>query len=123
MLGIPENRCIDFYGAVEHPVLYCDCKNHHFHVPAYSRAIIRDIHTLQPVPNGAPGILNLVSPLLRSMPLHSIMTDDLAILHEGHECGCGNPAPWFELLGRAGVRDVKTCAAGAAEFLQGQPPA
>jgi Coenzyme F390 synthetase len=34
VLGIEEDHCIDFFGAVEHPVLYCDCKNHHFHIPA-----------------------------------------------------------------------------------------
>lgn len=126
VLGIPEKNCIDFFGAVEHPVLYCDCKNHHFHVPAYSRVIIRDPHTLLPVPNGTPGILNLVSPLMRSMPLHSILTDDLAVLHGAGTCTCGNPAPWFELLGRAGIQDVKTCAANAAQFLDttgNTPPA
>ena len=118
VLGIQEDHCIDFFGAVEHPVLYCDCKNHHFHIPVYSRAVIRDVNTLAPVSYGVPGILNLLSPLMRSMPLHSIMTDDLAILHEGAACGCGNPAPYFELLGRAGLHEIKTCAAGAAQFLE-----
>ena len=117
MLGIEEDHCIDFFGTVEHPVLYCDCKNHHFHIPAYSRAIIRDVNTLEPLGYGVPGILNLLSPLMRSMPLHSIMNDDLAILHEGTTCACGNPAPYFELLGRAGLHEIKTCAAGTAQFL------
>ena len=117
VLGIKEDHCIDFFGAVEHPVLYCDCKNHHFHIPAYSRIIIRDVNTLGPLGYGEAGILNLLSPLMRSMPLHSIMTDDLAILHEGAACGCGNPAPYFELLGRAGLHEIKTCAAGATQFL------
>ena len=126
VLGIPESHCVDFFGAVEHPVLYCDCKNHHFHIPVYSRVIIRDVNTLEPLGYGVPGILNLLNPLMRSMPLHSIMTDDLAILREGAECGCGNPAPYFELLGRAGLQDIKTCAAGAAQFLMNDallPPA
>ncbi len=118
VLGIREDRCIDFFGAVEHPVLYCDCKNHHFHVPVYSRVLIRDMNSFMPLGYGEPGILNLLSPLMRSMPLHSIMTDDLAILHEGKECGCGNPAPYFELLGRAGLQGIKTCAAGAGQFLE-----
>lgn len=122
VLGIPATNCIDIYGAVEHPIVYCDCPNHHFHVPVYSRVIIRDVDTLQPVPYGQAGILNLLSPMLRAMPLHSIMTDDLAILHKGSECGCGNPAPYFELLGRAGLQDIKTCAAGAASFLNAIPP-
>lgn len=120
VLGIPESRFVDFFSVVEHPLPYCDCKNHHFHVPVYSRAIIRDAATLQPLPYGMPGILNLLSPLLRSMPLHSILTDDLAILHPGAKCGCGNTAPYFELLGRAGLHDIKTCAAGAAQFIQPQ---
>lgn len=117
VLGIPKSHCIDFYGAVEHPVLYSACKNNHFHVPVYSRAIVRDVNTLQPVPFGTPGILNLLSPLVRSMPLHSIVTDDLAVLQHKNPCTCGNPAPYFKLLGRAGLKDVKTCATNAAQFL------
>lgn len=117
VLGIQEEHCRDFFGVVEHPVVYCDCKNHHFHVPVYSRVIIRDVRTLEPVPYGEAGILNLLTPVMRSMPLHSIMTDDLAVLHPGTQCGCGNPAPYFEILGRSGLQDIKTCAAGAAQFL------
>jgi len=52
VLGIEETDIFEFFGAVEHPILYCDCKNHHFHVPAYSRVIIRDVETLKPVENG-----------------------------------------------------------------------
>jgi hypothetical protein len=56
--------------------------------------------------------------MLTSMPFCSVMTDDLAVLHPGGSCGCGNPAPWFDVLGRVGLSDIKTCAAGAAELLQ-----
>lgn len=118
-LGVAAADCKDFFGAVEHPVLYCDCKHHHFHVPVYSRVIIRDVKTLQPVENGTPGLLNLISPLVGSMPLVSVMTDDIAILHEGESCGCGIMSPWFEILGRVGLQGIKTCAAGAAERLEG----
>lgn len=119
VLGIKENRCREFFGAVEHPVLYCDCKNHHFHIPIYSRVIIRDIKTLEPVERGQVGLMNFITPMLESMPLLSVMTDDLGVLHDGRECGCGNHAPYFEILGRVGVKDIKTCAAGAAELLGG----
>jgi phenylacetate-coenzyme A ligase PaaK-like adenylate-forming protein len=120
VLGIKEENCREFFGAVEHPIIYCDCKNHHFHVPVYSRVIIRDIHTLLPVKNGEVGLINLVTPMLESMPLVSVMTDDLGILHEGSECGCGINSPYFEIIGRVGVKDIKTCAAGASELLQKQ---
>jgi hypothetical protein len=116
LLGIAEKNCHDFFGAVEHPVLYCDCPRHHFHVPVYSRVIIRDAKTLEPLPFEQPGLLNLVTPLMNSMPFVSVMTDDLAVLHEGSSCGCGIESPWFEILGRVGLENIKTCAAGAAEL-------
>ncbi len=121
VLGIREENCKEFFGAVEHPIVYCDCKKHHFHVPAYSRVIIRDVNTLQPVRNGEPGLVNLITPMLESIPLVSVMTDDLGVLHDGKDCGCGISAPYFEIIGRTGVRDIKTCAAGAQELLGREP--
>jgi len=116
-LGIEESNFRDFYGAVEHPIVYCDCKNHHFHVPIYSRVIIRDVKTLKPVGYGEPGLINLVTPLMKSMPYVSIMTDDIAVMHEGKHCGCGIESPYFEILGRTGMADLKTCAITVDEFL------
>ena len=115
-LGLPDSRIREFFGAVEHPIAYFDCPKHHFHVPVYSRVIIRD-EAMNPLPYGAPGILNLLTPMVTSMPFTSVMTDDLAILRPAEECGCGIRAPWFEVLGRVGLADIKTCAAGAGELL------
>lgn len=117
VLGIQESDCKEFFGAVEHPMVYCDCKNHHFHVPTYSRVIIRDVNTLLPVENGKAGLVNFITPMLDSMPLISVMTDDLGILHDSEECGCGIQTAYFEIIGRVGLQDIKTCAAGAAELL------
>ena len=118
-LGIKEGQIKEFFGVVEHNVPYFSCEKHHFHVPIYSRVIIRDIKTMEPVGYGEQGLLNLITPILKSMPLVSIVTDDIAILHEGRECGCGNEAPYFEILGRAGLQGIKTCAAGAGGILEG----
>ncbi len=119
VLGIPESGCVEFFGAVEHPILYCDCARHHFHVPVYSRVIIRDVDTMEPVPYGVPGLVNLLTPVAKSMPILSVMTDDIGILHPPGSCGCGIESPWFEILGRVGIRDIVTCAAGAETFLKG----
>lgn len=116
VLGIPESRCREFFGAVEHPILYCDCEKHHFHVPIYSRVVIRDVDSLEPVPNGTPGLVNLMTPMVDSTPILSIMTDDLGILHDAEECGCGIPTPYLEILGRVGMTDIVTCAAGAEQL-------
>lgn len=118
VLGIPSNRCYEFFGAAEHPILYTTCSNHHFHVPIYSRVLIRDVDTFESVENGNPGLVNLISPLVNSVPLLSIMTDDLGILHDGDTCGCGIQTPYLEILGRVGVEDITTCAAGAEKLVQ-----
>lgn len=116
VLGLGGGRIKEFFGAVEHPIAYFNCPNHHFHVPIYSRVIIRDLN-MQPVGYGISGILNLITPMMTSMPFVSVMTDDLAIMHPGEECGCGISSPYFEILGRVGLADIKTCAANALELL------
>lgn len=116
VLDIEEDHIVEFFGAVEHPILYTDCKCHHFHVPIYSRVIIRDPDDFTPVPNGKIGLINLLSPMMNSAPLLSIMTDDLGILHN-EKCSCGASSPWLEIIGRVSVSDIVTCAAGADEYL------
>ncbi len=116
ILGIDEEHIIEFFGAVEHPILYTDCRCHHFHVPVYSRVMIRDVDTLEPIPNGQPGLVNLLTPMVDSVPILSVMTDDLGILHD-EKCPCGVDSPWLEILGRVGIKDIVTCAAGAGELL------
>ena len=81
-----------------------------------SRVLIRDVQTLKPVPHGTPGLVNLISPMVRGTPLLSVMPDDLGVLHDN--CPCGLDSPYLEILGRVGLQDVKTCAAGAAELLE-----
>ncbi len=116
-LDVDEENIIEFFGAVEHPILYCDCERHHFHVPVYGRVLIRDVDTLKPVPIGQTGLVNLLTPMVKATPILSVMTDDLGVLHEGRECGCGLDAPYLEIIGRVGLKDIKTCAAGAVELL------
>ena len=118
VLGVSDDNIVEFFGAVEHPILYCDCKNHRFHVPAYSRVIIRDPETMQPMPLGSEGLVNLITPMVTASPIVSVMTDDIGILSDGKQCGCGLTSPTLEILGRIGMRDIKTCAAGAAEILK-----
>lgn len=117
VLGIDEQHIFEFFGAAEHPILYTDCRCHHFHVPVYSRVLIRDVDSLEPLPNGQVGLINLLTPMTDSVPILSIMTDDLGILHE-EKCPCGESAPWLEILGRVGIKDIITCAAGAGELLK-----
>ncbi len=116
-LGIPEENINELFGAVEHPVFYNTCKRHHFHIPAYGRIIIRDPDTLEPLPMGRVGLVNLISPLMCATPTLSVMTDDLGFLTPGESCGCGIQSPYLTILGRVGMSGIQTCAAGASELL------
>lgn len=115
VLGLSADRILDFYSAVEHPQGYARCPAGNFHIPVYSRVIIRDPDTLEPLPDWQRGLLNFVSPMVTSMPILSLLTDDLAL--KGEKCSCGQPGPWFALLGRAGAGNVKTCTAQATMLL------
>lgn len=115
-LGVPEGSIRESFGAVEHPVWYADCPHHHFHVPVYSRVLVRDVDTLEPLPMGQMGLVNLLTPLTLGCPILSVMTDDLGILHPGESCSCGIASPWLEIIGRVGMVDIKTCAAGADDI-------
>lgn len=117
-LGIPDIRCRDGYGAVEHPVPYVECPHHRFHLPSYARAFVRHPGTLAAQPYGDRGFLHFVSPFITSCPAHSIVMSDLATLHPGRECGCGIDTDWFELHGRAGTSKSRSCALAASELIK-----
>ncbi|MBR6922629.1 MAG: acyl-protein synthetase, partial [Clostridia bacterium] len=117
VLGVDDENIVEFYGAVEHPIAYCDCKNHHFHIPSYSRVIIRDVTTLKPLPYGQTGLVELITPMVKATPITAVMPDNLGVLHPGQTCGCGIESPYLEIIGRVGLKDVKTCAAGASALL------
>ena len=120
VLGIPDERIRDSYGAVEHSVPYVECTRHNLHVPTWSRALVRDVRTLEPLPYGESGYIQFISPYITSAPAQSVLMADLAALHAPEECGCGNETPWFEVLGRAGVSRNRSCAIAAAELLRGR---
>jgi phenylacetate-coenzyme A ligase PaaK-like adenylate-forming protein len=117
-LGIPSKNCRDFYSAVEHSVAYPECENHHMHVPIWSRVIIRDVKTLEPLGFNEPGFLSFISPLVSSVPISSIIMGDIAVLRDGKDCGCGITTPYFEVLGRAGTAKTRSCAIAASEYMK-----
>lgn len=118
MLGIPNDRLRDGFGSVEHCIPYIECANHHFHVPIYSKVLIRDLKNLALLGYDKPGFIQFISPYITSAPAHSVLMGDLAILHKGSDCSCGLTTDWFEILGRAGVSKNKSCAIAAAELLK-----
>lgn len=118
MLGIPNERLRDGFGSVEHCVPYIECSKHHFHVPVWSKVLIRDVKTLEVLGYDKIGYLNFVSPYITSVPANSVLMGDLAVLHDANDCDCELGTPWFEVKGRAGVSKNRSCAIAAAELLK-----
>ena len=116
--GIREDRIVEFFSAVEHPVAYVKCRCGHFHMPVCSMVIARDKRTLEPLGDGKEGILNFITPLVDSMPLISVLTDDIGTVCYGKKCDCGNEAPYFTLSGRADIGDIVTCSNEAVNELK-----
>lgn len=116
--GIPLENIRDKYGSVEHPISYVEDEYHNLHAPTYERVIVRDVKTLKPVPYGQPGFAHLISPVITSMPSHSILMGDLFIAHGPESCPSGRPTTYVEIVGRAGTSRNKSCAVSASEMLK-----
>jgi len=114
-LGFPAGNVRDLFGMVEHGVPYVQCELGSFHVPVYGRLIIRHPLTLEPLPDGEVGLMQLMTPYFTSYPAISILTSDLA--KRMPPCPCGRKGPTLEIVGRGGVTKHKGCAIQAVETL------
>jgi len=115
--GIPPAFQRDAYGMAEHCAPYYECREHRLHVPVYNRVIIRDPVTLEVLPDGQTGLMELITPFNAMMPTLAILTTDYGRIHAGN-CRCGWRSPTFEILGRAGLTKHKGCALTASEIVR-----
>ncbi len=115
-LSIDESRIRDIYGFVEHGVPYITCEHHHFHVPVYSKAFVRKPGTLEVLPEGEKGLLQVISPYNYAQPAISILSTDYAVIRSN--CACGRKGQYIELKGRAGLKKHEGCAITATELLK-----
>lgn len=117
-LGIQVSNIYDTYGMVEHGIPYLDCEYGKFHVPVYSKILVREPLTLKLLPTGKEGLLQLITPYMHALPAISLLTTDKVIW--GLDCKCQLKTPYFEIRGRAGIKKHKGCAINAAELLGSQ---
>src|SRR4029079_247294 len=79
--GLREGDVTDVYGFTEQMgVIYPDGADGLKRAPAFAEVIVRDPKTLEPVPDGTPGLLQFLTPLPHSYPGISILTDDLGMI-------------------------------------------
>lgn len=110
VLGCRADRIIDYYGMVENlGIVYPDCSAGNKHAPVFGSVIVRDPMTLQPVPVGGTGLVQVGSVLPTSFPGHLLLTDDLATVVAEEGCACGRPGIAFRFEGRVPKAEIRGC--------------
>jgi len=105
----PGSSVTDFYGLVEQPgMIYPLDASGWRRVPIWGAVIARNPVTLQPVFD-TPGQLQLLNPLARGGPYHSVLTEDMGIVPSTPPNGA-EPGSVFELVGRIPHAEIRGCA-------------
>lgn len=104
-------RVFNYYGMVEQVgSIFMECEHGHLHAPAFADAIVRDPITLAPLPAGHEGVLQVLSALPVSYPGHSLLTEDLGVVHGEDDCPCGRLGRHFSVLGRLPQAELRGCS-------------
>lgn len=105
------SRIHNFYGMVEQVgSIYMECEQGYFHSPNFSEIILRDFNFLPSIVLGKEGIIQTLSVLPKSYPGHSILTEDLGIIHGIDDCKCGRKGTYFTISGRIPRAELRGCS-------------
>lgn len=108
-LGI--DRVFNYYGMVEQVgSIFMECEHGHLHSPVFADIVVRDPHTLAPLPAGKPGAIQVLSALPLSYPGHSLLTEDMGVWHGEDDCPCGRPGRYFSVTGRLPQVEMRGCS-------------
>lgn len=104
-------RVFNYYGMVEQVgSIFMECEHGHLHAPMFADVIVRDPITLEPLPPGREGVVQVLSALPVSYPGHSLLTEDLGVLHGEDDCPCGRMGRHFSVLGRLPQVELRGCS-------------
>ncbi|UQT49320.1 acyl-protein synthetase [Flavonifractor plautii] len=74
-------RVSNYYGMAEQTgCIYMECPQGHLHASLWSDIVVRRGRDYRPCEPGEEGVLQVLSPLPRSYPGHSLLTEDLGVL-------------------------------------------
>ena len=105
------DHIFNYYGMVEQVgSIFMECEYGHLHAPNFADVIVRDPLTLESLPPGQVGVLQTLSVLPVSYPGHSLLTEDLGMLHGEDDCPCGRLGRHFSILGRMPQVELRGCS-------------
>ena len=104
----------DYYGMVEQTgSIFLGCDQGYLHTNPYNHIICRDQNTLEPLPEGETGVLQVMSTLPTSYPGFSILTEDLGrVIGPGETMTAGvtHASTVFEVHGRMAQAEIRGCS-------------
>jgi tRNA-binding EMAP/Myf-like protein len=108
---IGTKKCFNFYGMVEQTgSIYFENELHYLNASIYSDIIIRDPITLKVLPIGEIGLIQVMSLLPTSYPGHSILTEDLGLIHGVDSPKTQMKGKFFEVIGRVPQAEARGCS-------------
>lgn len=108
-LGI--NRVFNYYGMAEQVgSIFMECEHGHLHVPDYAQVIIRDPLTLEELPLGKTGLIQVLSRLPRSYPGQSLLTEDLGSVIGEDDCPCRRQGRTLHVVDRLPRAELRGCS-------------
>jgi hypothetical protein len=104
-------RIYNFYGMVEQVgSVFLEGEDGYLYPPAFADVIVRDPVTLEELPHGQTGILQVLSVLPTSYPGHSLLTEDLGVVRAVDSPACGRFGKAFSTLGRLPRAELRGCS-------------
>jgi len=104
-------RVFNYYGMVEQVgSIFMECGHGHLHSPVFADVVVRDPTTLEALPFGKAGALQVLSALPLSYPGHSLLTEDMGVVHGEDDCLCGRKGRYFSVLGRLPQAEARGCS-------------
>jgi phenylacetate-coenzyme A ligase PaaK-like adenylate-forming protein len=101
----------NFYGMVEQVgSIFVECEKGHLHAPNFADLIIRDPLSLEPLPFGKEGLIEVLSVLPHSYPGHILLTEDLGTVLGEDDCPCGRKGKYFSVKGRLPKAELRGCS-------------
>lgn len=117
-------RVVNFYGFVEQiGSVFLEGPDGRLYAPNFTDVIIRDPATLEPVPTGQVGVVQVVSLLPTSYPGHSVLTEDLGVIDTIDAGAGGRMGKAVRILGRVPKAELRGCSDVIGGPPQQQPKA
>jgi hypothetical protein len=105
------HNIFNFYGMVEQVgSVFLEGEDGYLYPPNFADVIIRDPVTWEEAPAGSAGVIQVISLLPRSYPGHSLLTEDLGVVHGIDDSTCGRMGKRFSVIGRVPRAELRGCS-------------